>query len=92
MGPTGWEESTGRTEASYAARVPANSVGCKWHIHGVNPNSAGIELYSGGGQPGENLRAAITPGVHASAITGELDGGWRVVFMTNGYGAWELER
>jgi hypothetical protein len=80
----------GKDWGVYAATVPAGST-CQWSIRSVAPYRPGEILDEGQGAAGDVVRASIQPDGDVSTFTGEIDNDHRIVFMTNGCGAWSAE-
>jgi hypothetical protein len=80
----------GKDWGVYTATVPAGST-CQWSIRSVAPYRPGEILDEGRGAAGEVVRASIQPDGDVSTFTGEIDDDHRIVFMTNGCGAWSAE-
>lgn len=63
---------------------------CQWSIRAVRTYTGGEVLYEGTAAPGEVVRVNIQPDGKVAATTGMIDGDHRIVFMTNGCGAWQI--
>jgi hypothetical protein len=63
---------------------------CTWSVRAVTPGAPGQVLNEGTAQRGERVRVAINPSGDVS-LGGMVDDSYRVVFMTNGCGAWSSD-
>uniref|UniRef100_UPI00191C220F hypothetical protein n=1 Tax=Klebsiella pneumoniae TaxID=573 RepID=UPI00191C220F len=73
---------------TYTATIPPDSPGCTWAIVSIADYRGGEVLREGEAAAG-TVRASIQPdGV--SAWTGLIDGDHRIVFRSNGCGAWRM--
>ena len=62
---------------------------CKWSVRAVAPGAPGQVLDEGTAPRGERVQVAINPTGDVS-LSGMVDDSYRVVFMTNGCGAWSV--
>ncbi|WDW20016.1 hypothetical protein [Mycobacterium phage LOCARD] len=73
---------------TYTATIPPDSPGCTWAIVSVSEYRGGETLREGEASSG-TVRANIQPdGV--SSWTGTINGDHRIMFRTNGCGAWTM--
>ena len=61
---------------------------CQWSIRLTSPYAGATVLREGNSPPNTPTRASIQPPGDVSSITGQTDGGGRVVFQTHGCGRW----
>ncbi len=62
---------------------------CTWSIRLTSPNYGATILDQGGSAANTPVRVNIQPPGDVSSLTGEIDGGGRIVLQTSGCGAWK---
>ncbi|WP_307789611.1 hypothetical protein [Mycolicibacterium baixiangningiae] len=77
----------GKNWGVYEATATGN---CQWSIRSVARYRPGLILDEGAASPGQVVRVNIQPDGDVDSWSGQIDDDHRLVFMTNGCGAWHF--